>query len=90
MANQRKKGKRKVGVWLTDAERAAMMKAAKRAGFDNLADWLRSLINVGGKMGILAVISLISLHLGGRGGKIRAAMLAELSSGAVAKLPRSA
>jgi hypothetical protein len=90
MANQRKKGKRHVGVWLTDAEKAAMMKAAKKAGFNNLADWLRSLINIGGKMGLLAVMSLISLHLGGRPGKIRSAMLAELTGAGLSKSPRAA
>jgi hypothetical protein len=53
MANQRKSGKKKIGFWATDAEKAAMLKAAKKAGFDNLADWLRSLITKGS--GLLAV-----------------------------------
>lgn len=44
MANQRKAGKKKVGFWVDDSEKAAMLKAAKKAGYDNLADWLRSLI----------------------------------------------
>lgn len=44
MANQRKTGKKKIGFWATDEEKDEMLKAAKAAGFDNLADWLRSLI----------------------------------------------
>ena len=32
MANQRKAGKKKVNVWLTDAEKSALEKAAKERG----------------------------------------------------------
>jgi len=45
MANQRMAGKKKVGVWLTDEEQERLKKRAQEAGFDNLADWMRALIN---------------------------------------------
>lgn len=60
MANQRKAGKKKVGFWVSDSEKAAMMREAKKAGFDNLADWLRSLITKGA--GVI-IAGLLLFHL---------------------------
>lgn len=60
MANQRKAGKKKIGFWVDDAEKAALTKEAKKAGYKNLADWLRSLITKGSGL-ILA--GLLLFHL---------------------------
>jgi hypothetical protein len=46
MANQRKKGKRQVAFWVTEEEKIQLNETATEAGYDNLADWLRSLITV--------------------------------------------
>lgn len=62
MANQRKTGKKKIGFWATDEEKAAMMKVAKKAGFDNLADWLRSLITKGSGLIAMAFIAFHALR----------------------------
>lgn len=61
MANQRKAGKKKVGFRVSDSEKAAMMREAKKAGFDNLADWLRSLITKGA--GVI-IAGLLLYHIG--------------------------
>lgn len=88
MANQRKAGKKKVGFWVSESEKAAMLREAKKAGFDNLADWLRSLITKGA--GVI-IAGLLIYHIG-RGPKAWTA--AELTATAkaawskVAKLAR--
>lgn len=43
MANQRKSDKKKIGVWVTPSEEAGIKAALAKLGFDNLADYLRSL-----------------------------------------------
>ena len=57
MANQRKAGKKKVNVWLTDAEKSALEKAAKERGM-TLTDFLKWVASLGGKIGVL----LFALH----------------------------
>ena len=43
MPNQRRADKKKIGVWLTDEEERRVKAKLKAMGFDNLADYLRSL-----------------------------------------------
>lgn len=50
MPNQRKAGKKKVGVWLTDAEKEELRKIAKQHKVNNLSDFLHHLIKTGGKI----------------------------------------
>ena len=53
MANARKKGKKKVGFWLTEAERSLLKDAADEAGL-NMSDMIREiLINHAKKKGII-------------------------------------
>lgn len=82
MANQRKEGKKKIGFWATDAEKAAMMRAAKKAGYSNLADWLRSLITKGSG---LIVLAFRLLHLTRSPKRWDAASLRQTAALAVAK-----
>jgi hypothetical protein len=41
MPGQRKAGKKKIGVWVTDEEQAQLTAALAQLGFDNLADYIR-------------------------------------------------
>lgn len=54
MANMRKKGKKKVSFWLTEAERNLLKEAADKEGL-NMSDVISTLlINNAKKKGILA------------------------------------
>ena len=41
MANQRKKGKRLYGFWVTDEEHALLQEAARKCGFENVSDYIK-------------------------------------------------
>jgi hypothetical protein len=42
MPNQRKQGKKKIGAWVDDAEKAQLDAQLKKHGFKSLADLLRA------------------------------------------------
>ncbi len=56
MANQRKSGKKKVNVWLTEQEKAQLEAAAKAQGHSTLTDFLKWIAAQGGKVGIIWLI----------------------------------
>lgn len=85
MANQRKPGKKKIGFWATEAEKAEMLKVAKKAGYNNLADWLRSLITKGSG---LLVFALLAFHLARSPKNWSPAALKQTAAAAWAKLSR--
>ncbi len=47
MPGQRKAGKKKIGVWVTEQEQAQLTAALAQLGFDNLADYIRHVASLG-------------------------------------------
>lgn len=56
MANQRKKDKKLLGFWATEAEKKALQEEAARRGYSNLAEFLRAIAK-----GVVKLITLLGV-----------------------------
>ena len=60
MANQRKAGKKKVSLWMTDEEKKELQKVAQLQGFPTLTDFLKHIAKKGS---LLITLGFLALHV---------------------------